>query len=109
MKKFIITFLMGIIAMPALASCPVTGFCAPESSILAPSGISDKYIPNNLNQIQKPDAFQPQYKQPYNDMLINTEQNNTNTMTPTGIGGNEQSYNANCQFGVCLPGSGMME
>lgn len=100
--------LMCVAGIPAFAACPITGFCAPSSSILAPSGISDKYIPNNLNQIQKPDAFQPQYKQPYNDMLINTEQNPTNTMQPSNIG-NENSYNSNCQFGVCLPGSGMVE
>ncbi len=107
MKKFIVAVAIFIAAVPAFASCPVTGFCAPESSILAPSGISDKYIPNNLNDIQKPNAFQPQYKQPYNDMLINTD-DNSSTMQPSNIK-NESSYNANCQFGVCLPGSGMVE
>lgn len=106
MKNFIIILMLTAMAVPALAACPVTGFCAPSSSILAPSGISDKYIPNNLNQIQKPDAFQPQYKQPYNDMLINTEQNN---MEAPMNSSNESSYNANCQFGVCLPGSGRVE
>lgn len=107
MKNFIIILSVIALAAPAFATCPVTGFCAPSTSVLAPSGISDKYIPNNLNDIQKPNAFQPQYKQPYNDMLINTEKNNS-VETPMGPN-DESSYNANCQFGVCLPGSGMAE
>ncbi len=44
------------------------------------------------------DAFQPSYRKPYYDMLINTEDNVTN-LPP------ENNYNSNCQFGVCLPGN----
>lgn len=82
-------------AMPALAMCDLTGKSC--SSLTAPS-LHDKYVPNNLERMQKPDAFTPSYFKPYHDALINTE-----SASPTGAASNP-NYNSNCQFGVCLPG-----
>lgn len=106
MKKFIILALILNMTAPVFAVCSLTGFCAPSDSALSSPGLSEKYMPNNLNNLQKPDAFMPQYRKPYSEMLINTEQEQQNT-TP-GLN-NESSYNSNCQFGVCIPSSGMLE
>lgn len=106
MKKIIIGIFILIFGLPTLASCPITGFCAPSESALAPLGLQEKYTPNNLSKIQKPDAFLPQYRQPYQDLLLNTEPAQQNTST--GLD-NESSYNSNCQFGLCIPGTGMSE
>lgn len=107
MKKNILLVALISIALPAFGVCPLTGFCAPPSSSLSGPTLNEKHIPNNLNQIQKPDAFLPKYKEPYHDMLINTEQTQPNS-TP-GLNNNESSYNSNCQFGLCMPSSGSME
>lgn len=106
MKKIIIGIFTIIFGLPTLASCPITGFCAPTDSTFAPLGLQEKYTPNNLSKIQKPDAFLPQYKQPYHNLLLNTEAAQQDTSS--GIN-NESSYNSNCQFGLCIPGTGMSE
>ncbi len=107
MKKYVIILAALIVCAPAQAACKITGFCAPPNSVLAEPKLQDKYLPNKLNQLQKPDSFLPQYRQPYYDMLINTEdeysEQNLQTESP------QSSYNSNCQFGVCLPGSGAEE
>ncbi len=106
MSKYIIVVLLLTLIQPAYATCSVTGFCAPSSSSLSEPGLGDKYAPNKLNQIQKPTAFMPSYRQPYYDMLINTEQTQPNTSP--GLN-NESSYNSNCQFGMCIPSTGVNE
>ena len=88
MKKIFIILTLLIFALPTFAVCSVTGgACSPDWN----SPLTQRYVPNRLEQIQKTDAFQPKYIKPYEDMLINTE-------APTN------DYNSNCQFGVCLPG-----
>ena len=59
--------------------------------------MQQKYVPNHIQEIQKPNAFQPSYVVPYHNELINTEIGST-TKPPSS------DYNSNCQFGVCLPG-----
>ena len=56
----------------------------------------------NLDNYQKPDAFIPHYRQPYYDMLINTD-------TEPAEVSEGANYNSNCQFGVCIPSSGVVE
>lgn len=102
MKKFIILLSLLIVCAPVYAACQITGFCAPPNSVLAAPSLQEKYVPHNLNQLQKPDSFMPHYHQPYYDMLINTEEE-VPAQNP------QSSYNSNCQFGVCLPGSGADE
>ena len=106
MKNFIIVLIAVGFALPAGAVCSLTGYCAPANSSLAPSNLPDKYVPNNLNELQKPDAFLPQYRQPYYDMLINTEQPEETMQQQVNP---QSSYNSNCQFGLCIPSSGMNE
>lgn len=96
MKKILLIMSIVLFSVPVFASCGITGnTCA--YSISKPA-IQDKYLPNNIKNIQKPDAFRPQYIKPYYDELINTE-----TGAAAGNVG-ENNYNSNCQFGVCLPG-----
>lgn len=94
MKKILFTVLFVTFVMPVFAACSLDGSSC--STLSAPS-LQERYAPNNLNNLQKPDAFSPSYFKPYQDMLINTETN-----APTGAA-SSQNYNSNCQFGICLP------
>lgn len=96
MKKVILIMAVILLSLPVYASCAISGnTCA--YSISRPA-LQDKYLPNNIKDIKKPDAFRPQYFKPYYDELINTE-------TGAAAGAHEENnYNSNCQFGVCLPG-----
>lgn len=101
MKKILALLITGFFTMPAFASCsidanePCTASALNENQTL-----QEKLLPDPLEEIKEPDAFQPQYHKPYYDELINT--------TPA-TATNTNNYNANCQFGVCLPGSNNME
>ena len=101
MKKILVLLITGFFTMPAFASCsidanePCTASALNENQTL-----QEKLLPDPLEEIKEPDAFQPQYKKPYYNELINTT-----PQTAT----NNNNYNANCQFGVCLPGSNNME
>lgn len=95
MKKFLIILAMAAISMPAMAVCSIDGTACTADLPQTPS-IQQKYIPNHLDDMQKTDAFQQQYRQPYNDELINTEAGTATTPE-------SPNYNSNCQFGVCLP------
>ncbi|HIS82853.1 hypothetical protein KID03_06785 [bacterium] len=100
MKKIFLIMAAVLITLPAAASCAISGnSCA--YSITKPT-LQEKYLPDNVKNIQKPDAFRPRYVEPYHDALINTETGaaagtESGTITPN-------NYNSNCQFGVCLPG-----
>ena len=83
--------------IPVLATCSITGGACTASSILETPSLEQRLVPDNLEELQKPDAFRPSYITPYYDLLINTEQN-TSSLPP------ENNYNSNCQFGVCMPG-----
>lgn len=93
--------MLSFISLPALAICSLSDAVC-SSSVFAPSGLQDKYLPDNLDNYQKPDAFIPHYRQPYYDMLINTD-------TEPAEVSEGANYNSNCQFGVCIPSSGVVE
>lgn len=94
MKKILIATMFACFAIPAFATCAISGeSCA--FSIEPPTSIKSKYLPNRVQDMRKPDAFRPQYVKPYYDEMINTE---------TGSASNvNNNNNPNCQFGVCLP------
>lgn len=96
MKRFLMLFAM-FIALPSFASCPIDGGACTASNWDS-TPLQERHLPNRLQDLQRTDAFQPNYVTPYHDALINTETTSTTTVTP----GN--NYNSNCQFGVCLPG-----
>jgi hypothetical protein len=96
MKKFIILSLILMFSQPIFASCPLTGCTVSNWDTTLP----EKYVPNKLEELEKPETFKPTYVVPYRDALINTE-----TGKNTGVENN--AYNSNCQFGVCLPGEEM--
>lgn len=95
MKNFIILLLMSLFTLPAFATCPIDGGACTASNWDS-TPLQQKYLPNRLQDIQRTDAFKPNYFEPYHDALINTE---TNYSPAAPI----QDYNSNCQFGVCLP------
>ncbi len=104
MKNLIIIALMTLLTLPAFATCSITGGAACAPTVLDSPTLKDKHAPDPLKQIQEPNAFQPKYVTPYYDMLINTE-----TTKNESINNETQSYNSNCQFGVCLPGASVEE
>ena len=101
MKKILTLLIISVFAMPAIASCSIDANepCT-ASALNETQTLQEKLLPDPLEEIKEPDAFQPQYKKLYYNELINTT-----PQTAT----NNNNYNANCQFGVCLPGSNNME
>lgn len=97
MKKILTTLLLSAFAIPVFATCSITGGACSASLMSTPS-LEDKFLPNNLKNIQKTDAFTPQYITPYHSILLNTDEPAAKTTEEN------PSYNSNCQFGVCLPG-----
>lgn len=86
---------MFIIVTPVYAVCSITGGACTASSNWESKPLEQRLVPDNLQELQRTDAFRPVYITPYYDMLINTEQD---VLPP------ENNYNSNCQFGVCMPG-----
>jgi len=97
MKKILILLVISLFTLPAFASCPINGDACTASNWDS-TPLQEKYMPNRLQDMQRTDAFKPQYFEPYNDALINTE-------SATGFGAPTNDYNSKCQFGVCLPGA----
>lgn len=97
MKKYMLSIILAGISLPVFAVCSITGGACTATSNWDSKPLQQKYAPNNLNNLQRADAFQPQYVVPFRDALINTEPASAPIKTPTN------NYNSNCQFGVCLP------
>jgi len=96
MKRFLTLLAIISFSLPAVASCPIDGGACTASNWDS-TPLQEKYLPNRLQDLQRTDAFKPNYFEPYHDALINTEGTPVKG-TPTN------DYNSNCQFGVCLPG-----
>ena len=108
MKKIIIITLFALIGLPAFSACDFTSsLCIPSDSILAPSDVKGRYAPDRLDSIVKPTPSRQPYQAPFDSRLLNTD--SPQSQTPATPKPDESSYNANCQFGICLPGSGMTE
>ena len=102
MKNFLILIISILVTLPVFAVCPLTGVCAaPSDSLLSPSELQNKYVPDNLDNYKRPATFTPQYVEPYDSMRMNTgetvPQYSPSNLTP------QLPYNPNCQFGLCLP------
>lgn len=101
MKKILILAALIISSLPVFASCAITGGACSVSGL--PSALTqttnlEQIIPNNLQNLTRTDAFQHDYRTPYHDAFINTE---------SAVNIEQHDYNANCQFGICLPGGAM--
>ena len=96
-KKLLFGIVVVLFAIPVFAVCPIEGGACTAFSNWESKPLQQKYVPNHIQEIQKPNAFQPSYVVPYHNELINTE--NGSTAKPPS-----SDYNSNCQFGVCLPG-----
>lgn len=88
---------MSAVALPVFAVCSITGGACTATSNWETKPLEQRLVPDHLREMQRTDAFQPQYIKPYYNELINTEPENTAGL-PQG-----NNYNSNCQFGVCLP------
>lgn len=98
MKKIILFMLISLFSLPVGAVCSITGeACAAPVNFEADS-LLDRHIPNNIQNIQRTDAFQPQ---------IVTPMGTTVHTAPSPITKSPEAgdYDANCQFGTCLNGS----
>ncbi len=96
MKKYILILMMFSVTSPVFAVCSITGGACTATSNWESKPLEQRLIPDNLQDLKRTDAFQPSYRKPYYDMLINTEEESA--LPP------ENNYDSNCQFGVCLPG-----
>ena len=96
MKKIIMLLLFFAIAMPVGAVCSITGEACAAPLNFEANTLQDKLVPNNLQNLQRTDSFQPQIVTPYGS--------NVHTAPPPVTQSPEASdYDANCQFGNCLP------
>lgn len=99
MKKILLLLIISVFAIPAFASCSIDSNKPCTASVLDDNPtLQQKFAPNPLDEIKKTDAFQPKYRKPYYNELINT--------APPA---ETNDYNSNCQFGVCLPSVGPSE
>lgn len=88
--------MMFSVTSPVFAVCSITGGACTATSNWESKPLEQRLVPDNLQDLKRTDAFQPSYRKPYYDMLINTEEESA--LPP------ENNYDSNCQFGVCLPG-----
>ena len=80
--------------MPVMAVCSITGEACSAQSNFDREPLQNQFVPNNLQDIQRTDAFQKEIHEPYDHKMLNTKPNPK-----------PSSYDASCQFGVCLPGN----
>ncbi len=98
MKKIFMIMMVFAMAIPAIASCPISGDESCSFSIINPSTLQERHLPNNIETIKHSNRLEQ------NSQRINsTETLNVETGAASNIQ-DEKGYNSNCQFGVCLPG-----
>lgn len=96
MKKIIFVFLLSFISLPVFAVCSITGGACAAPLNFEANTLRDKLVPNNLQKLQRTDSFQPQIVTPYGTNVHTTNQ-------PEKFSPESSDYDANCQFGTCLP------
>lgn len=94
MKKILLLLIFPLTISTASAVCSITGGAC--STDLELPSLDNKLVPENLQNMQKPNAFEENPVKSYEIKTINPDQA---TSTPQA-----NDYNADCQFGVCLPG-----
>lgn len=96
MKKIFILFIIQLSVLPVLAVCSITGGACSAQSNFDSKPLQNQLVPDNLQNMQRTDAFQQEIHEPYDHKMLNTKPNTK----PSTSG-----YDASCQFGVCLPGN----
>ena len=100
MKKIVLIIFMSIFSLPVCAVCSITGGACSAPVNFEPQSLEQKLVPDHLQQMQRTDAFQNDIQKPFDDRTINsTSRSETEN----------NDYNSNCQFGVCIPGSNKFE
>ena len=92
MKKILLIFGIIMFSLPAIAVCSITGEACTAPLNFEPSTLKDKLVPNQ--NIQKTDAFKP--VKPLGSPI--------HTSQPIKSTPESSNYDADCQFGNCLPG-----
>lgn len=98
LKRIIISLILISTGTISFATCPIdiSGSCKADIGAGINDKLNDKIIPNNLNQITKPNNTledRTQLGQPNIPDNINMEPAQEE---------NTQPYDANCQFGNCM-------
>ncbi|MBO6087097.1 hypothetical protein J6P92_01970 [bacterium] len=96
MKKILILFILQMSVLPVFAVCSITGGACSAQSDFDLKPLKNQFVPDNLQNMQRTDAFQKEIHEPYNHGMLNTKPD----IKPASSG-----YDASCQFGVCLPGN----
>ena len=101
MKKFLSILIMLLLTqIPIIAVCYLGETCASSNSPIAEPALQDKYIQNNIQNIQPTTQFQHNNIKVYDGMDANIENPKTQ-LSPNKL--QPQSIYDNCQFGNCLP------
>jgi len=98
MKKILMLIIALTITLPAIASCSISGGSGCSYSIIDPPTLQERHLPDNIDILKNSNRLELNPQRPYTSEMLNTE---------TGAASNlqdEEGYNSNCQFGVCLPG-----
>ena len=83
-------FLYGLVSILFVAASVTAAVSATKDSILYDPTLQEKYIPNNIDLLKQPNAFQKNTtnsSNSFNDLFVNP--------------GNNAGYNSGCQFGFC--------
>ncbi len=96
MKKIFFTTLLSLISIPAFAVCSITGGAC--SSDFGLPSLNEKLVPDNLQNLEETNTFQRDNIQPYSTETTDNLNKEQASSTPKS-----RDYNADCQFGVCLP------
>lgn len=98
MKKIFLLLLISLFTLPVNAVCSITGEACAAPQNFEANSLIDRHIPNNLQNIQRTDAFQPQTVTPMGT-------NVRTSPSPVTKSPEAGDYDADCQFGTCLPGA----
>ena len=95
MKKILIIPLIMLVSMPVNAVCSITGGACSAPVNFESTNIRGKFVPDNLKNFQRTDAFQPKINNPAD--YTNAKPNNKNLKQNLESG----SYEDDCLSGDC--------
>ena len=98
MKKIFMVIMALMVAVPAFASCSISGAGSCSYSIIDPPSLNERHLPDNIENLKHSSRLEQNSQRSHSTEMLNVE---------TGAASNiqdEKGYNSNCQFGVCLPG-----
>lgn len=98
MKKIFMVIITLAIALPAMASCSISGASNCNYTILNPPSLQEKHLPDNIENLKNSNRLEQNSQRSHSTEMLNVETGSASNIQ------DENGYNSNCQFGVCLPG-----